>query len=288
MPVELVCPKCAFVNSEGSKFCHKCGSPLAAPGSPGSLFGQSGSAYDYAAMMAAQRRVSDVDHTKNGLLLLMIGILLGPIPYLQYIGGILVVVGAIFVIVGRNAFGADHSRNTVWSIIIYVIGIAIVIAGTVGLFVAVFYATINAMSQGTPNSPSIAQSLSSSFEGFLILVAVGGAIIGVAEVLFTYALQEQTGKILLWTGYLASIVLSIIDLATIFPLIDNAAAQAVVGFRYNPAPFSDLQSQLRLLQLLGFIPALLFATAIYMVWSRIDRGQLPYTPRRSSIPGRIG
>jgi hypothetical protein len=280
MPVSLVCSRCGFVNSEGSRFCHKCGialltTPAPFPGFPGSHSGQPGTALDYATWAAAQQKVREVDRTKTGLLLLMIGIILGPIPYLQYIGGILVIVGAILVVVGRNAFGRDHSRNVVWSVIIYVIGIVIVIAGTIGFVITVFSASINAGSGGSLNSATFAQSLASSFEGLIILAAVGGAIAGLAEVLFTYALQEQTGKILLWMGYVASLVVSAIVLATIFPLIDKAATQSVAGFSYNSTPFSDLQSQLQLLQLLGFIPAILFASAIYMVWSRIDRGQLP-------------
>jgi hypothetical protein len=81
--------------------------------------------------MVAHDRTQGISRTKTGLLLLIIGLLIGPIPFVGIIGGILVLVGAILVIIGRRPFGPAHSRNTIRSVIIYVVGIAVVIIGSI-------------------------------------------------------------------------------------------------------------------------------------------------------------
>jgi hypothetical protein len=232
-------------------------------------------AYDYSAALSDQQRTHDISRTKTGLLLLIIGILLGPLPYVNFVGGILAIVGAILVIVGRKAFGPTHSRNTIWSIVIYCVGIAIVVVGSVAFFFAVVSASISSASGGTANSTTVAQSLSSSFDILLIGAAVGGAVIGLANILFTYAIQNRRGRVFLWGGYAAGLAVSIVEFMIIAPLISNAASQAFTGTTYNPAPFSALQAQQQVLSLLGFIPAILYATAIYIAWSRIGKGEIP-------------
>jgi MFS family permease len=283
MSSSLVCWKCANVNVEGAKFCVRCGSSLPdgsatlvpVPSFQTAFPSRPGPVYDYAAAMAAQQKTREVDRTKTGLLLLMTGIIIGPIPYVQIIGSILVLIGAIMVILGRKAFGPEHSRNVMWSVIIYIVGICVVVAGAIGFAVALVGATISGMNGTTPSSTLPSQSLAAAFDTLLILAAVGAAIIGIAQVLFSYALQQQTGKILLWAGYAASIGVAVIEFLIISPLIANAAAQSFVGSTYDPVPFADLQTQLRIVQLLAFIPAIFFAAAIYLVWSRINAGQLP-------------
>jgi hypothetical protein len=231
--------------------------------------------YNYPAVMAAQNRARQIDRTKTGLLLLIIGALLIPIPYVQFVGYILILIGAILVIVGRNVFGKIHARNTIWSIIIFVIGIAVAIAGSIAFGIAVASATLAGISGAPVDTSAITQSLSSSFNILLIFSIVGGAIIGLAEVFFTYALQKQNGRILLWTGYAAALAISIIEYIIIDPQIASAAAQSFTGTTYNPVPLSSLQSQQQVLGLLNFIPAIIYASAIYLAWSRIKTGEIP-------------
>jgi len=259
--------------------------PAAPYTSPPMLF-QPTPQYNYAASIAAQDKARQIDKTKTGLLLLIIGTLISPIPYIQIIGGILDIVGAILVIVGRNAFGTVHARNTIWSIVIYVIGLAVLFAGAIAFGFAIASATLVGIGGGTVNPTSIGQSLSSAFNLLLVLAAVGGAISGIAEVLFTYALQKQIGKILLWTGYAAALAVSIIEFIIISPLIQNAVSQSFTGTTFDPTALNDLQSQLRALGLLSFIPAIIWAIAFYLAWSRINNRQIPSPPQQQPpMPG---
>ena len=246
-------------------------------------------AFNYAAYFPDQQ-TREIGRTKTGLLLIIVGILLAPLPYVNLLGGLLSIVGAILVIIGRKAFGAVHSRNTVWSIAIYCLGIVIAIAASLAFASEVVRGSIS-NAGGPINSTALVQSIASSFDTLLIGAAVGGAIVGLANVLFTYAIQNRNGRILLWCAYAASIAVSIVEIIIIGPLISNAAAQSFTGTTYDPAPFSNLQSQLRAVALLGFIPAGLYATAFYTVWSRLDKGGTPSTveqPAKLSKPGPFG
>ncbi len=285
MSTSLACPRCGAANKVDARFCVVCGSPLTqttqpSP-TPGPAIGvpfpspQASYSTDYALAMAEHNRAQGISRTKTGLLLLIIGLLIGPIPFVGSIGSILDLIGAILIIIGRRPFGPAHSRNTIWSVIIYVVGIAVVFIGSVAFTLSVISASINSSASGTFNQNTVSQALASSFNGLLIALAVGGAIFGIANVLFTYAIQNKNGRILLWSGYAASLAVSVITILVISPLIANAFQQAVAGGVYNRAPISALQFQLSIIGLLGYIPALIYAIAFYSVVSRINRAEIP-------------
>ena len=155
------------------------------------------------------------------------------------------------------------------------LGIAVTIGGSIAFALTVASTIIANSSGGTVNTTALGQALSSSFNTLLILAAIGGAISGIAVVLFTYAIQKNIGRALLWTGYAAGIVISIVNFIIISPLIANAVSQSFSGTTYNPTAFANLQSQLQLLGLLSFIPAIIYGTAIYLAWSRVKSGEIP-------------
>jgi len=207
----------------------------------------------------------------------MIGTLLGPVPLITFIGGILSLIGAILVILGRKAFGPEHSRNAIWSIIIYIVGFVIIIIGVIAFAFAIISATIASRSGNMTDLTVIAQALTSSFDGLLIAGIVGGAVSSIAYVLFTYQLQNRNGRIILWAAYASSIAIGIINAIIVSALLSDAVQRSIAGGIFNPDPLRALQNQLQALGLLGFIPAAVYATALYLVWSRIGRGELPAT-----------
>src|SRR3989454_2908412 len=257
-------------------FCTNCGSPLsagtpppsgappmyAAPGAYGGAMPGLPSAWD------AERR-KQIDRTKTGLLLLLIGGLISWIPLIGIVGGLLLLIGAIFVIIGRKAFGSTHARNVVIAIVLFFVGIIIgIIAGV--LFAAAVFSAI-----ASQNPAALGAALGSAFNTLLVGAIIAAVVSGIASVLFTYALQKQTGKMLLWAGYAANLAISIAVFAIIGPLIANAVNQATSGGTYNPAPIVALQGQLSALGYLSVIPALLFAGATYLAWSRVSHGEIP-------------
>lgn len=285
MSARLMCPHCGFLNSSDSAFCEKCRTALtSAPtvqgpnimpySAPLPKYEQE-SFYGQAATFAQLARRRDMDKTKTGLILLIIGILLGPIPYGNYLGGLLVIIGAIVVITGRNSFGPAHSRNTVFSAVVYGVGILV-------LTIIVLASTSSAIIAAQTGS-SVAQALSSAITNALVSAAVAGIILGLAQVLFTYAIQDRLGKTLLWLGYSASIALSIVFVLIVSPEIAAATAQSTAN-GFDPAPFYDLRTRLQALMLLDFIPAIINASALYHARSRIERGEIPAIVAQRPLP----
>jgi len=187
-------------------------------------------------------RRKQIDRTKTGLLLLLIGGLISWIPI---------------------------ARNVVLAIVLFFVGIIIgVIAGV--LFGVAVFSTV-----ASQNPSTAASALASAFGTLLVGAIIAAAVSGIASVLFTYALQKQTGRMLLWAGYAANLAISIAIYVIIAPLISDAVNQAVSGGTYNPAPVVALQGQLSALGYLSVIPALLFAAATYLAWARVSHGEIP-------------
>jgi len=226
----VTCPRCGAANAAGTKFCVNCGSalsagtgagrPPAAPMYPGAMPGLP-SAWD------AERR-KQIDRTKTGVLLILVGTLIGWLPYIGIIGFLLVFVGAILVILGRKAFGAAHSRNVIISIVLVILGIIItVVAGVILVF-----ATISSIIPGNAPTPA---AITSTFNNFLIILVVGTIVTGLASVFFTYAIQNQTGRMLLLGGYAARIVLQIAIFVVLSQAVGTFVAAMFPGGTYNPA-----------------------------------------------------
>ena len=257
-------------------FCSNCGAALTA-GPTGSSEG-SGAGYPapYSAPPAygsayGGERTKQVDRTRTGLLLLLVGTLISWVPIIGAVGGLIVLIGAILVILGRKAFGPIHSRNVVISIVLFFVGLIILFVG--GLILGLAIAT--GFVGGTPTQASI----EAAFNNALILLVVGSVVAGLANVFFSYALQIQIGKILLWAGYAASVAVQI----AVFVVIRGTIAQLLVtmfpGGTYDPtaaaAAAASFQAQVSGLGLLSAIPALLFAAAYYLAWTRVNKGEIP-------------
>src|SRR5437773_1314384 len=212
-------------------FCVNCGSalsagagsgapPTAAPMYPGAMPGLP-SAWD------AERR-RQIDRTKTGVLLILVGTLIGWLPYIGVIGFILIFVGAILVILGRKAFGAAHSRNVMISIVLVILGIIItVVAGVI-----IVFATISSIIPGNAPTPA---AITSTFNNFLIILVVGTIVTGLASVFFTYAIQNQTGRMLLLGGYVARLVLQIAIFVVVSQAVGPFVAAMFPGGTYTPA-----------------------------------------------------
>src|SRR5689334_18409689 len=109
----ITCPRCGTSNPATARFCTICGSPLVnapsgipiAPSTtPSTLGAPVPSPYhQYAPGYIDHARATAIDRTKTGLLIMVIGFLISWIPFVGGVGGLLELVGAIMVILGRHA-----------------------------------------------------------------------------------------------------------------------------------------------------------------------------------------
>ncbi len=264
-----MCPKCGFSNQPGYAFCSNCGSPLAAgPAAAGAPPGYAPPyavppmpAYTYGASPWAYERTKQIDRTKTGILLLLIGALLSWIPYgIVIIGYLLLFIGAILVVLGRKAFGPTHARNAVISIVLFCVGVV------VAFVVAVIAALTSLAGLIGPGGGPTASALQAAISALLVGGIAWAVMIWLAHLLFTYALQIQTGRILLWAAYGASIALSVAIFIIINPLLGSLVTEA---------DYNRIAAQMTTISLLSVIPTALFVAADYLAWSRINRGEIP-------------
>lgn len=267
----LPCTRCGFQNQPGYQFCTNCGAPLGAPpavpgAAPPPVYaaappyappGYYPSPVDY-------ERTKQVDRTKTGALLLLIGTLLSWVPfYVSIIGYLMLLIGAILVILGRKAFGSAHSRNVVISIVLFVVGCVVFLG-------VVLVAAISNIAGSIGPGGSLVQVTpafeAASFASTLLGLIVFAGIVGIAEVLFTYELQEQPGRLLLWAAYGASIAVAVAVYAIVSPY-----ASGVVTI----TDYDAFVTMAATYQLLNVIPVALFTAADYLAWSRINRGVIP-------------
>lgn len=241
MSQKAVCPRCGFANPVGQSFCSRCAARLTSLSRPSSV--PAGNAVSVTQSTALEPPSTDyvlwrgIDRTEIGLLVLIVGIILGAIPYTYGVGGgTLSILGVLLLVLGRDVFGRRHSRFVLTGLVIFFVGIA----------------------AGTLNATELTISLSSSEASYRFLLGsiIVQIVYGMAILLFTYSLQSRNGKILLWAGYIASVPAVIVsppDLNLLF------------AFR----------AQAQLISYLSLGPALITAVAFYLVWSRIRRRELP-------------
>jgi hypothetical protein len=253
----VVCPRCGSANPVGPIFCAKCAGRLTSAPHSNSMSGtQSSPAKPWyecrlTSYSTVQRR--GIERTQNGLLLLIIGLVLAPvlssILNAVYIANIFMIAGVIMIILGREVFGHRHSRLVLRAANIYVFGFVAGIFNT-ALFVL-----------SLPGSSLV--SALDAFEIFIVGSIILSAVVGVAILLLTYALQNHVGRMLLWAALSSLIALQ----ALMFYVVEGELARGVSDFFY-------IESQLQSLSLLGIVPAVINAIALYRVRARIQTGEL--------------
>jgi hypothetical protein len=216
------------------------------------------------------------ERTLNGLLLIIIGLLLGWIPYVSFVGGLLAIVGIFFLFFGRHEFEWPHPRNVVYGAVLYLISFILVIALAVWFVLAILAV---APAPGQPPS-QIDPVFTSDFQTFLYGVLAAAVLVLFAEVLFVYALADEVTRYLLWSGIALQFAISTVIAVVVSSGISNAVQQATNGTSINTGPITALQGQEQILSLLNVFPALVLALAYYRTRERVKSGQIPRAPTR--------
>jgi len=223
----------------------------------------SGRPIDHALVGLEPKKRSSISRSKSGLGLIFLGLILEPIPKFPYLGLLAIVTGAILVFLGRRNFNARHQRYVTWAFILTIGGLASEYAGSFILGV------LFALSLAAGGDP--ANSLSSLFVTLYVLLIIIGAVIGLGLLLFTYDLQNATGRIVLWVAYSLSVGISIIVAAVVYVQVQELSAEVVsqAGQATDAAALLDYQfASWRLLQL---IPAIFYTIAYYRIRSELEK-----------------
>lgn len=232
----------------------------------------------------ATERQKQIERTKIGVLVLLVGSLTSWLPVVGFVGLICTLVGAILVILGRDAFGAEHRRNVVVSIVLFFLGGLIALVGGV-LALALGLSAI----EGAGNEFELAGALEDVFTNIVFVAAVGAFVSGLASVFFIQSLQRREGRLLLVAAYAATVAVQFATLLVALPILSGVsrivAHAAFAGGTIDAAGISALVTDaVSRVQWLKVIPALLYATANLLAWNRIHKGEIPEPAGSSAGP----
>ena len=287
-PPPRSCPHCGAPVDPSHRFCMSCGRSLSGPvgavvpsaaGAPGGAsglrspearptYGRTGPGPWPPSLIGNQGR----DRTITGLTLLVVGFLLVWIPYVGDIGGLVALIGVIFLVLGRRAFGEAYERYVVLGGVLY-FG-ALILGGMASAVFAFTLAGQIAAAQASNNLTALSPEFTSDFTTFFLVVAVVGPVESVGQVVMVYGLADRFSRILLWSAFVAGLVVSAAVAAILLPEVTGAVASAVSGATFNSAPLTQLQTTAALWGMLQAGPALLFAWAYYRCRARA-RGENP-------------
>jgi len=259
------CPKCGHANQAQFQFCASCSSPLppvmAAPVPMVMSMPPPGYAWTPYGWQDVERQ-KQIDRTKTGVMLLMVGFALSWIPLVGIVGGFMVFIALFFVVLGRKAFGPAHARNVIVGVILWLSGVVLVIIIT-------FLGALRLFGSGFGSPPTTADFV--AFFDFVFYGAIiGAAISGLMTVLFGLGLSEKKGKVLLFAGYVSAIIIS----GLLFLLLRQSIVDMVQNVNQLTA-LNRLNSQTTLLSVGSVVSNTMYALAFYLIYNRIKRREIP-------------
>jgi MFS family permease len=228
--------------------------------------------------------------TEMGLLLIIIGTVLillstlgsiaagasgaaAIVGLLGFFAAILLLVGIILMLVGRKEFGEEHHKFVKYAFVAFVLGIIIIIIGTILMVAGAISA---AMEAGVDGEEDIDYSLIA--EGMttgLIVIQVGGIVILIGEVLLVYKLENDLGRNILHLALVIGIIVSIVSTY----LISQAMSELMDELDKTPEEeheevFDDFSQRTNVIGGLGLISSVLLLIGYIIPYQRIKKGEL--------------
>lgn len=270
----VACRYCGSMNDPNFVFCSSCGKrrmtetgPFArtatpqAPEPSGYAPQRSNFQYSFTG--------KEIERTRTGVTFLIVAVLLLWIPYIQYLGDLLAIIGGILIIMGRDAFGSRHSRNVILTIVIYIIGILI----EVGIVLDFTFSIVSAAQSG--NSGILRSTIQNSTLFLLVGSVVVGAFTGLVYVLAFYELESERGKKLLWLAYVVQLVILVGVFSLLYPQLSGALNAAFSTNPISVAPISALQTKETLYGMLSAIPMIIYAYTFNLARIRLNNREIP-------------
>ena len=227
----------------------------------------------------------DIESTSvESLMNILIAIIPGLI--IAAIGGVLSLIGAILIFMGRNEFGEKHAKYINYALIIILISIGVsVISGVVSSFMQ--YSSQSSIIFENQDTTAFIESFRTSTIVSSITTAIVSMISGLVWVFGLYNLENDTGKKILIAAYISVVAVAIITAFSMMMFYDELIDSDLFQETINSSTSSSTLSTSQLLSSLsnlgntlligmigGAINSALFFFAVYIPYNRIQSGEL--------------
>jgi hypothetical protein len=214
---------------------------------------------------------------------------------LGFFGFILILVGFILMFIGRKEFGEKHAQFAIYSLIAIIIGVIIVVIGSmISTFAAIAGGLESADEGVTLDYVAMARSMKTA----LIFTQIGGISITIGWVLLVYFLENDIGKRILFLAFAASIIIAIIALIYAPPIFDDLADKLEnTPEEEHEEEFYEGLTELNVIDGLAIIGSVLLLIGYLIPYNRIKKGELkpvtkptqpygmpPYPPQQQYQP----
>jgi hypothetical protein len=215
------------------------------------------------------------DDTITGLLLMVIAFGLVWIPFVDFVAGILTLIGLIYLWNGRRELGPVHSGEIKVGVFLLVGAIVLGFAGGIVLVAATisFNLTFNG-TQATVTHPPVSPALQA---GVAVILSVAAALAAACWVKLPYSLADRPARNLLWVGGVLDVAFT--ALYSVSEVKALASFQSVFSTGASAGPLPNPL----LVGLLLAVPDALFLVAYLQIRNRLVAGDLPRVPAVASL-----
>jgi hypothetical protein len=200
----------------------------------------------------------DLALTRDGLLGLLVGSLIGWIPVLAYVGLPFAFVGVLLLFAGRRSLGIVHERTLVLALALLVVA-CIVASLSIGYVFG--YSAAMTWQLGD-------YRIAQGYHVFLLGASAATVLFGFSMLLATREIQGTIGKAALWLAFLVHIANALV----VIYVFGGTLAERFVDSR-------DLAYAVRTLPAYFSISLWLYALPFGAAWVRVRRAQSPPAPQ---------
>jgi hypothetical protein len=272
------CRFCGEALGPRQRYCGQCGRAILLPPSASASFEAVAGPDSWDTVAEADLLEHGVyrgiERTRTGLLLMAVAFAFLWIPYLNVLADLLVLVGVVFLWLGRHSLGAAHRRTVVLGCVCVVASLGL------GLITSLWFvdAVYTAVGSGG-SSAQVSQSVVNAFYGLLVVAAVAGLLSVIAYLVLPYALADRTGRILLGCGAGLALAISWIAVLVTYSEVGAAVAATTSGGAVTADPLAALDTRVAAISVAQVVPDLLFLVAYERVRRTLGR------PRQAASPG---
>ena len=237
--------------------------------------------------------------TEMGLLLLIIGMVIGIFSTLitlasggggssttsagtclasaiSLFGFLFLFIGWALIVTSRKDYGEKHSQYVMYSIVAFVVGFIVIVAGGVIMTVSLLSGGFDTTTEElTIDYPEAIRSMKTG----LMVIQLGNIFFTLGAVLLVFCLENENGKMILYLALAASIILAIVAMVVISSTLDDVADRLeTIPEEQHEDEFNEGLADLGIIDALGTIGLVFLIIGYYIPYDRIKKGELKRIP----------